>query len=86
MQPGEQEEAFSKESDSIQASQVALVVPCSGMMDTEACGIRAACDDEMVLKGCLGCSSNVQQGTSLPLFVGNTNTMGPVLGLGKNHC
>lgn len=36
------------------------VVPCSGIVDTKATGIRAACDDEMVLKGCLGCSSNAQ--------------------------
>lgn len=51
---------FAKESDSIRASQVASVAPCSGTVDTKATGIRAACDDEMALKGGLGCSSNVQ--------------------------
>lgn len=63
------------------------MVPCSSVVDIKATGIRAAYDDEMVLKGCLGCSSsNAQEATLLPLLVGNTNTMGAVLGLGRSHC
>lgn len=73
---------FSKESDSITGS---IVVPCSETADTKAAGIRAVCTDK-VLKGCLRCSSNAQQASLLLLFVGNTNTRGALLGLGRNQC
>lgn len=74
---------FSKESDSITGS---IVVPFLEIVDTEATGIRAACTDNMVLKGCLGCSSNAQEASLLLLFVQNTNTMGALLGSGRNQC
>lgn len=62
------------------------MVPFLEIVDVKATGIRAACTDNMVLKGCFGCSSNAQQASLFLLFVRNTNTMGAVLGSGGNQC
>lgn len=77
---------FSKEGSNICASHVALVVLCSGIANTKATGIRAACNNEVVLTRCLSCSSNAQQATLLPLLTENTNTLREVSRLGRNHC
>lgn len=68
---------FSKEGGKIRASHVAPAVLCLGIAD-KATGVRAACNNEIVLKGCLSCSSDAQQATLLPLLVQNRNTLGEV--------
>lgn len=81
--PGEQEEAFLQ--GGWQHHRYHIVVSLLEIVDAKATGTRADCTDNRVLKGCLGCPLNAQQAYLLLLFVQNTNTMGAVLGSGRNQ-